>query len=64
MKVTPDELAAATILANRLCTVALHNDVETFRAFAITAISMALARHRRHYGRHLGVQPSIDPALV
>jgi hypothetical protein len=49
MKVTPDELAAATILANRLCTVALHNDVETFRAFAITAISMALARHRRRY---------------
>jgi hypothetical protein len=34
-----------------LCTVALHNDTETFRAFAITAISMALARHRRRCGR-------------
>jgi hypothetical protein len=51
IKATPDDLAAATILANRLCTVALHNDTETFRAFAITAISMALARHRRRCGR-------------
>jgi hypothetical protein len=61
MKGTPDELAAARALADRLCTVALHHDVETFHAFALTAIAMALAPHRRHYGRHLGVQPSIDP---
>jgi hypothetical protein len=59
MKVQPDDLAAATILANRLCTVALHNDVETFRAFAITAIAMELARHRQRY-RHR----SHDPAFV
>jgi hypothetical protein len=47
MKVAPDEMALAATLARRLCTVALQHDAETFRAFAVTAISMALARHRR-----------------
>jgi uncharacterized MAPEG superfamily protein len=46
MKLNPRELELATALAARLCTVALHNDLETFRAFAITAIAMALAQHR------------------
>jgi hypothetical protein len=37
-------------LAARLCTIALHSDLETFRAYAVTEIAMALARHRRRCG--------------
>jgi hypothetical protein len=59
MKVRPDELALASTLAARLCTIALHSDVETFRAYAVTEIAMALARHRQRYRRW-----SHDPALV
>jgi hypothetical protein len=50
MKVRPSELELARALATRLCTVALHNDAETFRAYAVTEIAMALARHRRRCG--------------
>jgi hypothetical protein len=50
MKVSPSELELATTLATRLCTIALHSDLETFRAYAVTEISMALARHRRRCG--------------
>jgi hypothetical protein len=59
MKASSFELEQATILASRLCSIALNNDAETFRAFAITAIAMALARHRQRYRRW-----SHDPAMV
>ena len=59
MKVSPSELELATTLAARLCTTALHSDVDAFRAFAITAIAMALARHRRRCRSW-----SHDPAMV
>jgi hypothetical protein len=61
MKVAPDEMALAGTLARRLCTVALQHDAETFRAFAVTAISMALARHRR---RHARLRQERDAAFV
>jgi hypothetical protein len=51
MKVSPFELELATTLAARLCTTALHSDLETFRAYAVTEIAMALARHRRRHAR-------------
>jgi hypothetical protein len=50
MKVSPSELELAATLATRLCTIALHGDLETFRAYAVTEIAMALARHRRRCG--------------
>jgi hypothetical protein len=50
MKVSPSELELATTLAARLCTIALHSDLETFRAYAMTEIAIALARHRRRCG--------------
>jgi hypothetical protein len=59
MKASSFELEQAAILASRLCAVALNSDVETFRAFAITAIAMELARHRQRC-RHR----SHDPAMV
>jgi hypothetical protein len=60
MKVSPSELELATTLAARLCTTALHSDLETFRAYAVTEIAMALARHRRRCGTRHGT----DPAFV
>jgi hypothetical protein len=60
MKVRPTELDLAATLAARLCTVALHGDLEAFRAYAVTEIAMALARHRRRCGSRHGT----DPAFV
>jgi hypothetical protein len=42
MKVSPSELDHAATLAARLCTIALHSDLETFRAYAVTENAMAL----------------------
>jgi hypothetical protein len=61
MRVSPDEREIAATLARRLCTVALQHDAETLRAFAVTAISMALARHRR---RHARLRQERDAAFV
>jgi hypothetical protein len=59
MKASSFELEQAAILASRLCAFALDSDVEAFRAFAITAIAMELARHRQRCRRW-----SHDPAMV
>jgi hypothetical protein len=60
MKVSTSEIELATTLAARLCTTALHSDLETFRAYAVTEIAMALARHRRRCSARNGA----DPAFV
>jgi hypothetical protein len=59
MKASSFELEQAAILASRLCAIALNSDVEAFRAFAITAIAMELARHRQRHRRW-----SHGPAMV
>ena len=58
MKVSRCELDLAATLAARLCTIALHGDLEAFRAYAVTEIAMALARHRRRRGRRHGSDPA------